>query len=68
THLHLGAEVGWKMMRIRGGFNQGYPTFGFGIYTPILLDIEYTYYSTELGKFAGQIPETNHMLALALRF
>lgn len=68
THLHLGAEAGWKILRVRGGFNQGYPTFGFGIYTPILLDIEYTYYSNELGRFAGQIPEANHMLALALRF
>lgn len=68
THLHLGAEVGWKILRVRAGFNQGYPTFGFGIYTPLLLDIEYTYYTNELGLFAGQIPETNHMLALALRF
>ncbi len=68
THLHLGAEIGWKILRVRVGFNQGYPTCGFGIYTPLLLDIEYTYYTNELGLFAGQIPETNHMLALALRF
>jgi len=68
TKLHLGAEIGWRMLKFRAGFNQGYPSVGFGIYTPLLLDIEYAYYTDELGQYAGQIPETNHILSLALRF
>jgi len=68
TKLHLGAEVGWRALKFRAGFNQGYPSIGIGIYTPLLLDIEYAYYSDELGRYAGQVPETNHMFSLALRF
>lgn len=65
--LHLGAELKWKMLAFRGGFNQGYPSFGMGLYL-LFLKLDYAYYVDELGKFAGTNPEANHMINIAVRF
>lgn len=67
THVHLGAEYRWLCFRLRAGANQGYPTFGLGLDIPVL-KLDYTYYSDELGRTAGTTKQTNHMLAIALRF
>ncbi len=67
THVHLGAEYRWLCFRVRAGANQGYPTFGLGLDIPVL-KLDYTYFSDELGRTAGTTKQTNHMLALALRF
>ncbi len=65
--LHLGAELRWGPLSIRGGFNQGYPTIGLGARIPYLgLKVEYAYWTDELGQYAGQIPETRHQLSFAL--
>ncbi|MFH1239294.1 MAG: DUF5723 family protein [bacterium] len=65
--LHVGAELKWKMIAFRGGFNQGYPTLGVGLYL-LFLKLDYAYYVDELGKYAGTLPEANHMFTVAFRF
>jgi hypothetical protein len=67
THVHMGAEYRWSMFRFRGGFNQGYGTFGFGLELA-MLKLEYTHYSDELGLFAGSLKDNNHMVEISLRF
>jgi hypothetical protein len=67
THIHLGAEYRWWFLRLRGGFNQGYPSFGLGVDWP-LLKLDYAYFSDELGRHAGTLEQANHMLALGFRF
>jgi len=67
THLHLGAEFRYWFFRFRGGFNQGYPTFGLGLDIP-LLKLDYAFYSVELGDQAGDLRQGNHIVSLAFRF
>lgn len=67
TKLHVGAEYSWFLFQFRGGLNQGYPTIGLGVGL-LALKLDYAYYTDELGRFAGQRPESNHMVSLAVRF
>lgn len=66
THMHLGAEYRWWFLRLRGGFNQGYPTFGLGVDWP-LLKLDYAYFSDELGRHSGTLEQANHMISLSFR-
>ncbi len=65
--VHMGAELKWKMIAFRGGFNQGYPCFGAGL-DLLFLNLDYAFYVDELSEFAGMDPEVNHMFNVALRF
>lgn len=65
--IHMGAEFRFGPLSLRGGFNSGYPTFGGGLRVPYLgLRADYAYWADETGRFAGQLPEWNHQLTLAL--
>lgn len=66
-HIHIGFELNLTLLRFRGGYNQGYPTIGFALTSPAI-SIEYTYFSDELGKFAGLQPLTTHLFSFAIRF
>jgi len=64
--LHLGAELRWGPLSLRGGYSSGYPTFGFGLRVPYLgARFDYAYWADELGLYAGQNPEWNHQITLA---
>jgi hypothetical protein len=52
-------------MRIRGGFNQGYPTFGGQIGLAVL-KLEYAYGGEALGMRPGQLDSYSHMVAVGL--
>lgn len=65
--VHMGAEYQTKMLSLRGGFNSGYPTFGAGLRLWIL-NLDYAFYGEELGMYAGQMAEWNHMISAAIRF
>lgn len=65
--VHMGAEYQTKMLSLRCGFNSGYPTFGGGLRLWIL-NLDYAFYGEELGMYAGQMPEWNHMVSVAIRF
>ncbi len=63
--LHAGAELDLKYLALRGGINQGYPTFGVGIeFAP--LSIDYVYFTSENGYYCGQDPQVMHVLSLGL--
>ncbi|MEI8218495.1 MAG: hypothetical protein WCG51_05560 [Elusimicrobiota bacterium] len=65
--VHMGAEMRFGPISVRGGFNSGYPTFGGGLRVPYLgLRADYAYWADETGRFAGQLPEWNHQITLAL--
>lgn len=66
-HVHLGAQYSWWFLRLRGGANQGYPTFGLGADLPFLT-LDYTYYGDELGETAGTLERQVHMVSLTLGF
>ena len=67
--LHMGAEFRWATISLRGGYNSGYPSFGFGMGIPYVgLRADYAFWGDELGRFAGQQPEWNHQISLSLRW
>jgi len=65
--LHLGLEADFKILKLRTGLYQGYPSFGIGL-DLWFLELDYAYWGRELGRYPGQIPEWNHMLSLRLSF
>ncbi len=53
-NVHMGAEINLlRILKVRGGINQGYFTFGGGV-NLIVLELNAAYYSREMGNFAGQ--------------
>ena len=53
-NIHLGAEINLlRMLKVRGGINQGYITFGGGL-NLLVLEVNAAYYSREMGNYAGQ--------------
>jgi hypothetical protein len=65
--VHLGGEYQTKMLALRGGFNSGYPSFGVGL-NLWLVKLDYAFYGDELGMYAGQIVEWNHMISASIGF
>jgi hypothetical protein len=52
-NVHLGGEVSLlRFLKVRGGFNQGYLTAGVGL-NLFVIELDATYYSRELGNYAG---------------
>ncbi len=65
SHLRIGAQVKAKMVSLRAGLNQGYPTIGAGVSLGFM-DLDYAYYGMEQGRYPGQLPSWHH--AAQLRF
>ncbi|MFH1283551.1 MAG: conjugal transfer protein TraF [bacterium] len=65
--IHFGAEYPFMFITGRVGLNQGYPTIGVEV-SLLALKIGYTYYSDELGLYAGQNPARKNLLNIAVRF
>jgi len=65
--LHAGAEVSLlNMIKVRGGINQGYLTGGVGL-DLFVAEINASYYSRELGLYAGHKQNEALALEVALR-
>ncbi len=65
TKLYIGGEFNLiNILKLRGGFYQGYPSFGFGL-AGIL---NYAFYGRELSDYPGLIPEWNHTVSLSIGF
>jgi hypothetical protein len=63
--LYLGGEMSLiNILKLRGGFYQGYPSFGFGLAGII----NYAFYGRELSTFPGQMPEWNHAISFSFGF
>ncbi len=70
--IHLGASSHvfnnkWVRLELRGGLNQGYPTFGFGSELFSFLNLDYAYSTREAGLTVESKPETLHTISLDFR-
>jgi len=64
--LRFGTEVKFlKIFVARMGLYKGYPTLGFGLEIPVL-NINFAYYTEELGKLPGLKPQQNFVLELQI--
>jgi hypothetical protein len=68
THLHLGAQLRLiRILKVRGGFSQGYPTFGGGLGLGII-HFDYAYHGVEDGRIPGQIYNQRHSAQVRIGF
>ncbi len=66
--IHMGGEFKFpSIVTVRAGLNQGYPTFGLGIDFWIM-EINYAFYTEEIGVVSGQKADDIHVVQLALGF
>ncbi|MDR2400569.1 MAG: hypothetical protein LBD73_02830 [Deferribacteraceae bacterium] len=68
--INIGAEIGFDLplirhFKFRGGFHQGYPSVGFGI-DFYVVELNYAYYTEELGAYSGQLPDSRHALEISI--
>ncbi len=65
--IHLGAELRSPVFSLRGGFNQGYPSFGATVGLKVI-EIDYAFYGRELGSFPGAESQFLHAVEARLGF
>ncbi|MCF7934299.1 MAG: hypothetical protein K9M84_09745 [Spirochaetia bacterium] len=64
-NIHAGAEISLlRMIKLRGGINQGYFTAGVGL-NLLVLEVNAAYYSREMGTYAGH--KQNEAFAVGAR-
>ena len=59
AHLRLGVQARVKVLTVRTGLNQGYPTIGGGLSLGFV-DLDYAFYGREEGRYPGQLPSWHH--------
>ncbi|MGM0442392.1 MAG: hypothetical protein ACQEQC_08245 [Elusimicrobiota bacterium] len=65
TKLYFGGRYSLlRILNVRAGFYQGYPTFGVGLGE----GFNYAFYGRELGRYPGTNPEWNHSISFTTRF
>ena len=64
-HVHMGGELDLTLLRLRGGFYQGYPTAGVGV-NLWLIKLDAVYYGRERGSKLGYEPEDNVAVELQI--
>ena len=57
NRVHIGVEASLLILKVRGGFNQGYPTFGAGLNLGIIR-ADFAVWTEEQGDFPGFDGET----------
>ena len=68
TLLHIGAELKLlRFMKLRAGFNQGYITLGAGAHL-LFLDINFAFFTREMGKYIGDRPNSGLVAEASFRF
>lgn len=68
THLHLGAQLRLiRILKVRGGVSQGYPTFGAGLGLGII-HFDYAFHGIEDGRIPGQIYNQRHAAQVRIGF
>jgi len=64
--VYFGAEAKlWKRFALRGGFYQGYPSYGASL-DLWALKLDYASYAEELGAYAGQTSDRRHVVQVTL--
>jgi len=64
-HVYFGGELDLTLLRLRGGFYQGYPTAGLGV-NLWLIKLDVGYYGRERGQKLGYEPEDNLAVELQI--
>ncbi len=68
TGIHAGTEIKvLRFMKVRAGINQGYLTAGIGAKL-LFFDVNASYFTREMGRFAGSQPNSGFSLETAIRF
>jgi len=68
TGVHMGMEAKvLRFIKLRSGINQGYATFGAGVKL-LFLDLNASYFTREMGRYAGVKPNEGFTLEAAIRF
>ena len=68
TGVHMGMEAKvLRFIKLRTGINQGYATFGAGVKL-LFLDLNASYFTREMGRYAGVKPNEGFTLEAAIRF
>lgn len=68
TGIHAGTEIRvLKIIKLRGGLNQGYFTAGLGAKL-LFMDINVAYFTREMSEYAGVDPNSGISLEVAIRF
>ena len=65
--VHIGGEVDLPFLKIRGGFFQGYPSFGVGI-NLIIIQADFAVWTEEIGPIPGLDGETFYGAQINLGF
>ena len=66
--VHAGTEIRvLRFMKVRAGINQGYVTLGAGMKI-LFLDVNASYFTREMGDFAGVQPNEGFVVEAAIRF
>jgi uncharacterized membrane protein YgcG len=63
--INFGIEVGLPLIDIRGGFHEGYYTYGVGMNMG-LFRVDAASYGVELGAYPGQIQDRRYMLEFTM--
>lgn len=68
TGVHMGMEAKvLRFIKLRTGINQGYATFGVGAKL-LFMDINASYFTREMGRYAGVKPNEGFTVEAAIRF
>ena len=65
--VHIGGEVDLPLLKLRGGFFQGYPSFGIGI-NLIIIQADFAVWTEEIGPIPGLDGETFYGAQINLGF
>lgn len=65
--INMGLELSWPIVDVRGGFHQGYLTYGVGM-DVWLMRLDLASYGVELGEFPGQLEDRRYMLQMTFEF
>lgn len=65
--LHMGLELELPLLTLRGGFNQGYYTYGAS-FDFWVFQVDAATYAVELGEYVGQEEDRRYILQLTMDF
>jgi hypothetical protein len=65
--LNMGVELSWPVVDVRGGFQQGYLSYGVG-FDLWAMRMDVASYGVELGEFPGQLEDRRYMVQVSFDF
>lgn len=65
--INLGVEFSWPLIDVRGGFHQGYLSYGAS-FDMWIFRVDAASYGVELGEYPGQLEDRRYMIQLTFEF